>query len=232
MVESSTTPVSPISAPDPSGPRDVVASFLRLTVDTPDLKKAKLHLSKRSLDSGLVDVSSVPAGSTYTLGAQEADDLGARIPVNVKSPVPGSSTLQEMTVPVIVVQEEGEWKIDLPATMERLLGGAGQAIGEAMGQVGEVLSAAMTGIGDAMASSFATEPAPTPAPLRKSSKPSKPVKKAPKKVAKKAAKSPAKKPIKKKSLKTAKKTAKKQSRKIAKKSTKPSTPKPAKKKRR
>ena len=78
MVESSNTQASPISSP--ASPREVVAEFLRLTVDTPDLKKAKLHLTKRSVESGSFDAAAVPAGSTYTLGGEEADELGRRNP--------------------------------------------------------------------------------------------------------------------------------------------------------
>ncbi len=99
MVESTDIPVSPISPP-PSA-REVVASFLRLTVDTPDLKKARLHLTKRSLNAATPNA--VPPGATYTLGSEEADALGTRIPVNVTAPAPDGSS-QEMIVPVIVVQ--------------------------------------------------------------------------------------------------------------------------------
>lgn len=197
MLDPSTTQASPISGQIP-GPRDVVASFLRLTIDTPDLKKAKLHLTKRSVASGSFDAAAVPAGSTYTLGAEEADELGRRIPVSVKSPVPGGSDTQEMTVPVVVVQEEGQWKIDLPATMERLMGGVTEALGSAVGQVmgamDQALTAAMDGVGAALEG--VTVPKPAAKPARVAKKPakavkkavSKPVKKSAKKVAPKAAK--------------------------------------------
>jgi hypothetical protein len=144
MVESTTTPVSPISGP---GPRDVVASFLNLTVDKPNLEKAKLHLTRRSVETG--NFHSVPAGTTYTLGAEEADELGRRIVVNMKSPGADGAP-QEMAVPVIVVQEEGAWKVDLPATMDRMFGGAMDAMGKAVGAMGEALSTAMAGVGEAL----------------------------------------------------------------------------------
>ena len=46
-------------------------------------------------------------------------------------------------MPVVVVEEEGEWKIDLPATMERMLGVAASAAGEAIA-TGQALAAALT----------------------------------------------------------------------------------------
>jgi hypothetical protein len=207
MVESSVTQVSSISAQP--GPREVVAEFLRLTVDASDLNKAKLHLTKRSVESGSFDAAAVPAGATYTLGAEESDELGRRIPVSVKSPMPGGGD-QEMTVPVIVVQEEGQWKIDLPATMERLMGGVTDALGQAMGAMGEALTTAMTGVGEALAEGLGETPAPAKkAPARPAQAARKVVKKMVKKPAQKAAPQ-ARKPAGKKSLKKpAKKAGKK-----------------------
>lgn len=159
MVESTATPVSPISGP---GPRDVVASFLRLTVDQPDLEKAKLHLTRRSVESGNFQAASVPPGATYTLGAEEADELGRRITVNMKGPSPDGSGTQEMSLPVVVIQEEGAWKIDLPATMDRMFGGVMDTMGKAMGAVGEALSSAMSGVGEALSQGMeAVEASPT-----------------------------------------------------------------------
>jgi hypothetical protein len=233
MLESSATPVSPISTQGP-GPREVVASFLRLTVDTPDLQKAKMHLTRRSAESGTFDAAAVPAGSSYTLGAEEADELGRRIPVSVKSPVPGTTDMQEMTVPVIVVQEEGEWKIDLPATMERLMGGMTSALGSAMEAVGEALSTAMSGVGEALAAGMggaeqmvkavaakvkakkgASGRAKKPAASARKKAPKKPAAKAArpaKKSARKAAKAPARKSAAKSAAKSVKSARKVKSR--------------------
>jgi len=215
MLDPSSTQASPISgasgaAGGGGGPREVVAAFLRLTVDTPDLKKAKLHLTKRSVASGSFDAAAVPAGSTYTLGAEEADELGRRIPVSVKSPVPGGGDTQEMTVPVVVVQEEGEWKIDLPATMERLMGGVtaalGDAMGQAMGAMDQALTSAMSAVGEALEG--AGEAKAVAKPLRAVKKAAKSVAKAVKK-ATKAARKPVKKSVGKVAKKVAKKAVKK-----------------------
>ena len=207
MVESSVTQVSPISS-QPS-PREVVAAFLRLTVDTPDLQKARLHLTKRSVKSGSFEAGAVPRGSTYTLGAEEADGLGRRIAVSVKSPAAGGAGAQEMTVPVIVVEEEGQWKIDLPATMERLMGGVTEALGAAAGAMGEVLTAAMAGVGDAVAEGMGGAPVAVEKVAAKAGKVKKAVRKAKTAGAKKTAKKPAKKPAKKLVKKAGKKPVKK-----------------------
>ncbi len=224
MVESGVTQVSPISAP---GPRDVVASFLRLTVDKPDFEKAKLHLSKRSAQAGGFSAGTVPAGSTYTLGAEEADELGRRIPVSMKSPA-ADGPAQEMTLPVVVVQEEGEWKVDLPATMDRMFGGAMDVMGKAMGAVGEALSTVMTGVGEALSQGM--DAVESSAPIKKAVIKEKAIVKAVKKAAKKIVKK-VKAKLPKKKAKPAKKASKKPAKKAVKKAAKPSK-KPAKKKRR
>jgi hypothetical protein len=210
MVESTDTNVSPISTT--ATPREVVAAFLRLTVDTPDLKKARLHLTKRSLNAATPHA--VPPGSSYTLGSEETDDLGTRIPVSVTAPAPDGSA-QEMIVPVIVVQEEGQWKIDLPSTMERLMTGADTATGlaESLTQaVAQSLTTTMSGVSEGLAQAFnprkkpakkraAKKAARNPAkPAKKSTKNSKPAPRKPaaKKPPQKLAKKPTRKPPKKK----------------------------------
>jgi hypothetical protein len=235
MVESSVTPVSPISAQ--ASPRDVVEAFLRVTVDTPDLEQARLHLTKRSVELDGVEMKAMPAGATYTLGAEEADELGRRISVSVKRPAADGAAAEEMTVPMIVVEEEGQWKIDLPATMERLMGG----MTEAMSKVGETLTAVSSSVGEALARGFAgvTEPAPRSAPaaaVTAGKKAAKAVQKAVEAVKKMAAKKPVKKAAakgkkvaKKPAGKSAKKTAA-QSKKVGKKAVRKAGKKAAKKK--
>jgi hypothetical protein len=217
MVESGSTPVSPISGGNPAkSPRQAVEGFLKYTVDTPDLEKAKLHLTRRSVASGSFDAAAVPPGSTYTLGAEEADELGKRIPVNVRSPGEGGIP-QEMTVQVVVMEEEGAWKIDLPATLERMMGGAMSAVGEMMGQafdsMSQAMSTAMTGVTQALTAGVSGKPAaqtsapkaqrPVKKPQPAAPKPKKRAKNAaraatrsakPAPVRKKSAKKPARKP--------------------------------------
>jgi len=213
MVESTTTPVSPISSP-----RDVVASFLKLTVDKPDLEKAKLHLTRRSVESGNFHAASVPPGSTYTLGAEEADELGRRITVNMKSPGPDGTPAQEMAVPVIVIREEGEWKVDLPATMDRMFGGVMETMNKAMGAVGEALSTAMSGVGGAISQGMGT--IESSAPVKKAVAREKAMVKAVKAAAKKVVKKVQAKLAKRAKPTTIKKPAKKAPTKVAKKPAK------------
>ena len=220
MVESSITQASPISSQP--GPREVVESFLRLTVDTADLQKAKLHLTKRSVASGSFEAAPVPAGSTYTLGAEEGDRLGRRIPVSVKSLAPSGGAAEEMTVPMIVVEEEGQWKIDLPATMERLMGGMAEAM-NAADRAGEALTNTTSSLGEALARGYegVTTPAPKSMPVKApkaAKKAAKPKKKAVQAIkAKKKAKAPAKKAPAKAKKADGKKLVKKAVKKVAKK---------------
>jgi hypothetical protein len=227
MVESSITQASPISA-QPT-PREVVASFLRLTVDTPDLQKARLHLTRRSVEAGDFHAGAVPAGSTYTLGAEEADDLGRRIPVSVKSPGVGDAAAQEMTVPMIVVEEEGQWKIDLPATMERLMGGMGEAMDKVTGAMGEALTTAMSGVSAALTEGLGGAEAAATTVARKAVTIEKVVKKAMKKIVKRAVKKTVKKVAGKKVKKAAPKAGKAAGKKPAKKAARKTSKKAAKK---
>jgi hypothetical protein len=205
MVESSITQASPISSQP--GPRDVVAAYLHLTVDSPDLQQARLHLTKRSVESGDFEVRSMPAGSRYTMGAEEADELGRRIPVSLKRPADDGRTEEEMTVPMIVVEEEGQWKIDLPATMERLMGGVGGTMDKVAGMVGDALTTAMSGVGEALAEGLGGAEAAAKGVGRKAVKIEKAVKKAVTKAVTKAVAKAAKKALKKVARKKAKKAA-------------------------
>jgi hypothetical protein len=216
MVESSSTQVSPIST-QPT-PREVVAAYLRLTVDTPDLQQARLHLTKRSVESGDFEIRAMPTGSTYTMGAEESDELGRRIPVNLKKPTIDGAAGEEMTVPMIVVEEEGQWKIDLPATMQRLMGNdaAATMLNQAMGAMGEALTTAMNAVGEVIAEGV--EKVMAPAVKSMSGKPAKTVRSV-KKVVKKAVKRVPRK-VKKMAKKVSKKAPKKAAKKVAKKPAK------------
>ncbi len=62
---------------------------------------------------------------------------------------------QSMTAPVIVVREDGQWRLDMLASMQRMFGGSldtmvenmGQAMGKAMEAVGDAMSKAFEGLG-------------------------------------------------------------------------------------
>jgi hypothetical protein len=223
MVESSITQASPIST-QPS-PREVVEAYLRVTVDTPDLQQARLHLTKRSMEGGDFQVRAMPAGSTYTMGAEEADELGRRIPVSLKRPASAGGEAEEMTVPMIVVEEEGQWKIDLPATMERLMGGdvMTKIVEGAVDTMLEGLTIVSDAVGKATAQGLSGTLVPAAAkPPAKPARGAKPTAKTPRKSVKKMAK----KVVRKVAGRKVKKAAAK---KVSKKPAKKASHKPAKK---
>ncbi len=244
MPNSIDTQVSPISAPEKGkAAREALAGFLRYTVDTPDWEKAKAFVSRRTAAAGDLNTAAVPAGATYTLGAEESDELGMRIAVRVKGPsieVGGQTQdSEEVTVPVVVIEEEGQWRIDLPATMERMLGGAAEAVGQAMAAMGDAMVGAVSAIQEGFAGALGTsagsaeparrtEAAARPKQAAKTSTkkaPPKPVKKNPAKKA--AGKKPPQKPAKKAAPKKATRAPAKKAKPVAK--AKPKKKPPAKK---
>jgi len=190
MAKSNETPVSPIADPaHGKSPREALTGFLKYTVDTPDFERAKAFLSKRSASAGNIHTSALPAGATYTLGAEETDELGKRFSVKVRgAKSPASAAAEEMTVPMVVVEEEGEWRIDLPATMERMMGGVVSAVEQAVGAMGQLMTGAMEKV-DVVLSESLGAAAGAAQPARATEAASAPRKKPP---AKKAKKSPAK----------------------------------------
>src|SRR5262245_47574028 len=115
MVESSTTPVSPIAAPAKSA-RAAVENLLKFVIDQKDLEKARLFVTRRTREEGPLNIANIPTGASYTIGAEETDELGTRIPVTMRAPA-GATGPEEMTMPLVVIEEEGSWKVDMPASL-------------------------------------------------------------------------------------------------------------------
>lgn len=84
------------------------------------------------------------------IGNVTVDGDTATVQADVKSDGQG----QEL--PIIVVKQEGQWRVDMAATIEKLMGGLDLAamMEEGMKQMAQGMSQAMEGIGEAMKGAF------------------------------------------------------------------------------
>jgi hypothetical protein len=112
-----------------------------------DESAMKACLSRRTLESGQFD-NSGPEGVRFEFGEGCMEGENALIPLKM-IPIDGPADAPPvMEMPCVMVQEDGQWKLDLPATMERMMGGG---LGAAMEQVATVMTTAMEGVGRALA---------------------------------------------------------------------------------
>jgi hypothetical protein len=78
--------------------------------------------------------------------------------------IPTTLTVEGMnqSMPFSMREEDGQWRLDMSATMERLMGfspeemleSMGEAMAESMGAIGDAMSEGMGAIGDAISESF------------------------------------------------------------------------------
>ncbi len=122
-----------------------------------DEAEMKACLTRRTLESGQLKAG--PEGVTFEVGEPAVEAEIIVVPVkgvpieNVEGAPP------EMVLPCVMMREDGDWKLDMIATMERMMGGGMAAAFE---QIGSAMGEAMKGVGDAMASAFGTSSADAP----------------------------------------------------------------------
>jgi hypothetical protein len=129
-----------------------------------DESAMKACLSRRTLESGQFD-NSGPQGVRFEMGEGQMEGDGALIPLKLIPLDAPADAPPAMVMPCVMLNEDGQWKLDLPATMERMMGGGIEA---AMEQAATVISTAMEGVGQALAEGFGEmsvggSTAPTPA---------------------------------------------------------------------
>ncbi|MCG3177939.1 MAG: hypothetical protein BIFFINMI_00262 [Phycisphaerae bacterium] len=112
-----------------------------------DEETMKACVTRGTLESGNMKADASPEGATCTMGRPQPDGEGFLIPVALYQPdtPPGGPPMMEL--PCLMVREEGQWKFDLGASMERLLGGS-------LEQIAGAMAGAMEGIGQAIADGF------------------------------------------------------------------------------
>jgi hypothetical protein len=83
------------------------------------------------------------------VGAVTEDGESATVMTNVLADGQG----QDLTF--VVVKEDGTWRVDMPQTIERMMGASFEQIGELMAEgmkaMGDAMSTAMRGLGDGLA---------------------------------------------------------------------------------
>ena len=61
---------------------------------------------------------------------------------------------QELTLPFHLIQEAGQWRVDMVTTMDKLMGGLMGMMEQAMGSMAEGMGKMMEGVGQAMSEAF------------------------------------------------------------------------------
>lgn len=112
-----------------------------------DIEGMKRCLSKQSLESGSFHGES-PELARYQIGEPLEEEGVLLVPASLvaKNPPPGQPA--SMLMPFVVVPEAGEWKIDLPKTMDRMFGGSLEKLAE---QMAGAMRTAMEGVSTALA---------------------------------------------------------------------------------
>ena len=136
------------------GARGAVARFLDACARE-DESAARAVLTAGSQDG--FNIHAGPTGDISARLGEEAEDGDFRL-----VPVTLGADGEEQEMPFLVREEEGEWRVDMSATMERVMGfdpedlveSMGQAMAGGMEAMGEALAGGFQAMGDAMSSAF------------------------------------------------------------------------------
>lgn len=133
-----------------------------------DLKAMERYLTKKTVESGQYH-SDAPDLERYEFrgAVPEGNSLVVAVELFIKNAPAGQPP--SMVMPFVMVPEDGAYKIDLPATMDKLFGGDLEKL---MQQMAETMKTAMEGMGNALAAGLnaALEGTGSPEPAAKKSK--------------------------------------------------------------
>jgi hypothetical protein len=157
----------PASGGNPTaGAVAVVKQFLTHTIDQPDEEKAKALLTAECLAAGTFHMSPEVAGAKYTIAEPLVEGNQIWVPVEI------SGSGQTLTIPLAPVQENGQWKLDMTRTVQKMMGGMeavveqmAQTVGQAMEGVGQAIADGFQQLGSAAASGQESTPPIDPAAL-------------------------------------------------------------------
>lgn len=107
-------------------------------------------LTAKTLESGAFTGPNAP-DATYVMEQAQVEGGSVIIPLRAYPAGAPTDGPPMVTLPCILVEEDGRWKFDLAATMERAFGGVMEA---AVEQVAGAMSQAMEGVATAMQSAF------------------------------------------------------------------------------
>jgi len=133
-------------SPDEPGPRGVLLRMM-IAIASNDFKTASALVTEKSRK-----MEQSPAGPEGDLQVM----LGEATQEGEFTIIPGATKAggQEMVVPFHIIKEEGEWRVDMATTIDKMMGGLMEAMGgmmeTAMSGLAEGMGKAMEGIGEAM----------------------------------------------------------------------------------
>jgi len=126
----------------------VLKSFLD-AMQRSDMAGMTACITRKSLESA--QFSGPPEGVRFVMGDGQMEDGQAIIMLKgypLDAPADGEPMMQ---MPTVLVQEDGQWKVDINATTDRMMGGAMQ---DAMEQIADGMSQAVDAVGAAMSDAF------------------------------------------------------------------------------
>ena len=125
-----------------SGPKEVAEDFWNAAVEG-DLDEAKRYATRETADS--IQLSSDGDDGEVTIGETSIEGDRATVATTLVGTEEGvSSTIELQTV---LVQEDGQWKVDFTQTMMSMFGGA---MGEMMEELGQTMQEGMEEMAEQM----------------------------------------------------------------------------------
>jgi hypothetical protein len=119
--------------------------------DRQDMEAMSARVTRQTLASG--KLHGPPMQVRYELGEGRMESAAAVIPVSGFPKDAPKGAAPEMLMDCVMVREDGLWKLDLPETMQRMLGGkldsavqqVADGLGRAMEQMGKAVATALGG---------------------------------------------------------------------------------------
>ncbi len=105
-------------------------------------------LSRSTLESGKFNPDASPQGARFVFGQSCMEGEAALVQVKILPQGAPDDAEPMMNLPCIIVQEDGAWKLDLNASLERMF--AGGELDKVLTDMTEAVGNAMKGIGEAM----------------------------------------------------------------------------------
>lgn len=134
-----------MSAPDFAEPKRVLQAFLDAGTRG-DLPTMQACVTRQTLGSGKLDASAAPEGMGFVMDEPRQDGDRVVIPIRaypIGMPAEGQPAF---AMNCFMVQEDGQWKFDLPKSAEGMMAG----LEAAMGEIASAMGKAMEGVGKAM----------------------------------------------------------------------------------
>ncbi|MEX2213604.1 MAG: hypothetical protein WD768_05725 [Phycisphaeraceae bacterium] len=128
---------------------DVVRQFID-AASRKDEEAMKACMCRKTLEGGQFHASG-PTIDRYELGEVTTEGEIVIVPAAMKAKDVPEGQPEEMTMPFVVVPEDGAWKIDMSATVERLMG---FSMDDMMEQVGDAMKGAVEGLAEGMKQAF------------------------------------------------------------------------------